>query len=132
MNTQSVLDRSSISLSVVCAVHCLALPVITVMVPALIGSVFAEESFHRWLAFMVLPLSLVALLMGCKHHMRIGVVILGLSGLLVLIVTAAFGHDLFGELGEKIVTVTGASLIAVAHYRNYKLCQKHHNCQSSN
>lgn len=132
MIIQTVLDKSSISLSVACAVHCLALPIITVMSPALMGSVFADESFHRWLAYVVLPISLVALFMGCRHHMRSGVVVLGAGGLLVLVLTALFGHDVLGELGEKIATVVGAGMIAVAHYRNYRLCQQHHDCGSAN
>jgi len=131
MNTQTVLDKSSISLSLVCAVHCLALPVITVMSPAPIGSAIAEESFHLWLAFVVLPISLVALFMGCRHHQHRGVVTLGLAGLLVLVFTALFGHDFLGEVGEKIATVVGAGMIAIAHYRNYRLCQQHHNCSGT-
>lgn len=130
MSPQTILDKSSISLSALCAVHCLALPIITVMSPALIGSAVAEESFHRWLAFVVLPISLVALFMGCRHHQQRGVVTLGVSGLLVLVCTAIFGHDLFGEVGEKIATVVGAGMIALAHFRNYRLCRQHHNCRS--
>lgn len=126
MIAQKILDKSSISLSVACAVHCLVLPVITVLSPALIGSVFADELFHRWLAFVVVPLSLVALFMGCRHHMRLGVILFGIAGLLVLVATALLGHDLFGEIGEKFATVVGASMIAVAHYRNYQLCKRHH------
>lgn len=131
MTTQTLLDKSSISLSLLCAVHCLALPIITVMSPALTGSVIADESFHRWLVLVVLPLSLVALFMGCKQHKGRVVLSLGISGLLLLVFTALFGHDVFGELGEKIATVVGAGMIAIAHYRNYRLCQQHHDCAST-
>ena len=131
MISQNILDKSSISISVACAVHCLMLPVITVMSPALIGSVLAEETFHRWLAFVVIPLSLVALFMGCRQHKRTQIVILGISGLAVLVFTALFGHDVFGELGEKMATVVGAAMIAVAHLRNYRACQRHHVCDGA-
>lgn len=131
MITQSTLDKSSISLSIACAVHCLALPVITVMSPALIGSAFADESFHRWLAFVVLPLSLVALFMGCRKHKHTGIVLLGLTGLVVLVLTALFGHDFLGEAGEKVATVLGAAMIALAHFRNYRLCKRHHACSDA-
>lgn len=131
MVVQNILDKSSISLSVACAVHCLALPVITVMSPALVGSVFADEVFHKWLAFVVIPLSLVALFMGCKSHKSRMVGFLGATGLLLLVFTALFGHDVMGETGEKIATVIGAGIIALAHFRNYKLCQQHHDCCDS-
>ncbi len=126
MNTQLVLDKGSIALSLACAVHCLALPVITVMAPALMGYAIGDESFHRWLAFAVLPLSVVALMMGCKQHRTVSVVTLGAIGLLTILLTALFGHDVLGEAGEKIATVFGASMIAITHYRNYRLCQQHH------
>ena len=130
MNTQVALDKGSIALSLACAVHCLALPVIIVMSPALIGYAIADESFHRWLAFAVLPLSVVALMMGCKKHRTNSVIALGVVGLITIFLTALFGHDVLGEAGEKIATVIGASMIAIAHYRNYRLCQQHHkhNC----
>ncbi len=130
MNTQLLLDKGSIALSVACGVHCLALPVITVMSPALIGYAIADEVFHQWLAFAVLPLSVVALTMGCRQHRRASVVLTGLAGLLIILLTVMFGHDVLGETGEKIATVIGASTIAIAHFRNYRLCQQQHECGS--
>lgn len=128
MNNQATLDKSAIAISVVCAVHCLALPIVTVMYPSLIGYFFAEESFHRWLSFVVLPLSVTALWMGCRHHKSVRVSTLGAAGLLVLVFAALFGHDVLGEAGEKVATVIGAGLIAIAHYLNFRLCLAHRNC----
>jgi len=128
MTTQTIFDKGAIALSVVCAVHCLALPVLAVMTPAIMGYFITDESFHRWLAFVVIPFSLIALTMGCRHHKNFTVAMLGVSGLLVLVFAAAFGHDLLGETGEKVATLFGAGLIAIAHYRNYRLCQQQRSC----
>lgn len=125
MTTQTICDKGAIALSLVCAVHCLALPVLAVMTPAIMGYFITDESFHRWLAFVVIPFSVFALTMGCRRHRRNAVVILGASGLLMLLFAAAFGHDILGEAGEKVATLIGAGLIALAHYRNYRLCQQH-------
>lgn len=92
------------------------------------GLFLAEEAFHQWLAIVVIPFSVFALYLGCKHHKRTQLLCLGLTGVGVLLVCAAFGHDLFGETGEKIVTVFGACIIAVAHVRNYLLCRDHRDC----
>lgn len=94
------------------------------MSPALIGYAIADEVFHQWLAFAVLPLSVVALSMGCKQHRSANVVLPGAIGLIAIVLTAMFGHDMLGETGEKIATVIGASMIALAHFRNYRLCQQ--------
>jgi len=124
MNTQAIFDKGAIALSLVCAVHCLALPVLAVMTPAIMGYFITDEAFHRWLAFVVIPISLFALTMGCRRHRSLMVVILGASGMAVLLFTALFGHDVLGEAGEKLATLIGAGLIAAAHYQNYRLCQQ--------
>jgi len=125
MTTQAIFDKGAIALSLACAVHCLALPVLAVMTPAVMGYFITDESFHRWLAFVVIPISLFALTMGCRRHKSMTVFAFGISGIVVLVFAAAFGHDVLGEAGEKVATLIGAGLIAVAHYRNYRLCQKH-------
>jgi len=123
MNTQTIFDTGAITLSLVCAVHCLALPVLAVMTPAFMGYFITDESFHRWLAFVVIPVSLFALTLGCRRHKTLLVVTLGASGIVVLLFAAVFGHDVPGENVEKVATLLGAGLIAIAHYYNYRLCQ---------
>ena len=41
-----VLDKSAISLSMVCVLHCIALPFLVIMVPQLTAYWFAGEDFH--------------------------------------------------------------------------------------
>ena len=117
------LDKSSVGLSTVCAVHCLLMPVAVVMLPSLAALPFADERFHILLVFFVLPLSIVALTMGCRKHRSWRVMAVGLSGLVLLVGAALVGHDLFGELMEKTATVVGAGLVALSHVMNYKKCR---------
>jgi len=123
------LDKRSISLSVACAVllcaaHCLALPMITVIGSAVLGTVFSNEVFHQWLAFVVLPSSLILLFVGFKQHKSGVALALGVYGLLILVFTALFGHRVFGETGENIAMVAGVCFIALAHYQKYIRCQQ--------
>ena len=118
------LDRVAITLSVICAVHCLLLPVLLVMVPALIGTAIGEESFHRWLLVGVVPVSLVALGLGCRHDQSLQRLSVGLTGLVIISIAAFHGHDLFGETGEKVATLVGASLIASSHIWNHRKCRQ--------
>lgn len=123
LNT-SYLDQSAIGLSLLCAAHCLLLPLLVVLVPSLAASAFAGESFHQWLVFAVVPTSLLALTLGCRQHRQKTVLVWGLSGLFFICLALVAGHDLLGDNGEKAVTLLGAALIAWGHYRNFQLCQK--------
>jgi hypothetical protein len=122
------IDKVAIGLSTACAVHCLLLPIILILLPALGTSVFGDEIFHQWLLIAVIPTSLIALTMGCRQHKNLSVMIFGLLGLTILIPTAFFGHELLGEAGEKIASVLGAAFIALGHIQNSSLCK---DCRST-
>ncbi|MBT3661812.1 MAG: MerC domain-containing protein [Rhodospirillaceae bacterium] len=118
-----LLDKFAVSTSAVCAIHCLCLPLFLSVVPALSATVLGQESFHEMLLWLVIPLSLVALSMGCRKHKSWLVLFLGLVGLGLLIVAATMGHDILGEGGERMATLMGAIAIAAGHIRNYTLCR---------
>ena len=117
------LDRLAIGGSALCAIHCLTLPILLSVFPALGTTLFGKESFHLLLLVLVIPLSLVALSIGCKQHKSWFVALMGVLGLGLLIFTAIYGHDTFGHEGERIATLFGACLIAFGHIRNYTLCR---------
>ena len=123
---QALTDKTAIGLSVVCAVHCLLLPVAVLLLPSVAAVSLDDEAFHRALLVAVLPASLVALTMGCRKHKRYRVYIGGAIGLTILGFTAYLGHDTFGEWGEKFMTIVGASVIAISHLKNHRLCQQLH------
>lgn len=125
---QSIADKTAISLSFICAIHCLLLPVALVLYPALAGLPLGDESFHRWLLMGVVPMSVVALFLGCRKHKRYHVIWKGGIGVGMLIVAAVLGHDVLGEMGEKLITVLAAGLIVIGHWQNHKLCQQKKNC----
>lgn len=118
-----LLDRTAIGLSVVCVLHCLALPLLLVLVPSLAALPFANEEFHLVLVLFVIPISVVALFIGCRRHRDRSVLAWGLSGVVVLVFAAVFGHDVLGEIGEKALTVVGAVMVAIGHVRNFRLCR---------
>ncbi len=117
-------DRAAIGLSLVCVIHCLLTPVAIAMIPALGATFLEDETFHYAVLFLVLPTSLFALTLGCRKHRRFDILVIGLSGLLVLFLVPILGEEVTGELGEKILTVAGATIIAYAHVRNFRLCRQ--------
>lgn len=128
ISTQAFTDKMAISLSLLCALHCLVSPLIIVMLPSLAALQFDGEAFHVWMVLAVIPTSVYALTMGCKQHKRYRLLGLGLFGLLFLLSAVLLGEDLISDFWEKALTVTGAATIALGHYRNYRLCQHQEFC----
>ena len=118
------LDKIAASTSAICAAHCLSLPLLLGVFPALGATFFGDESFHVWLLWLVIPLSLVALTLGCRTHKDVTVALMGLLGLALLISAAILGHDYLGEAGERALSLAGAVAIAAGHLRNYTLCRR--------
>ena len=124
-NWQSVSDKAAIGLSITCALHCLLVPAALVLMPSVASLALDDESFHIALLIAVIPASVVALTLGCRRHKRYRVIGMGGVGLVVLVVAAVAGHDLFDEWGEKGLTLLGALIVATSHVGNYRLCQSH-------
>lgn len=125
---QEITDKVSIGLSLLCAAHCLALPLILILLPSLTALQLEDETFHVWMLVAVFPTSIYALTVGCKRHKRYRLLALGVAGLTLLILAVLLGHEITGEYGEKALTVLGASLIAAGHFANFRLCQQHKDC----
>lgn len=128
--TQALTDKFSISLSILCAIHCLALPLLLVALPSLGALQLQNEAFHIWMLIAVIPISIYALTMGCKKHQRYRLFLWGFSGLTLMILAVLLNHELLGESGEKALTLLGAVFVVIAHWGNFKRCQQHKECQT--
>lgn len=131
--TQALTDRLAIGLSIACAIHCLALPVLLILLPSMTALQLNNEAFHLWMVAVVLPSSIYALSMGCKQHKRYQLFILGSIGLTLLVIALLLGEERIGETGEKLLTALGASCVAIGHWFNYRLCntKPHEDCACS-
>jgi hypothetical protein len=125
---QEFTDKFAISLSMLCAIHCLLLPLLLVALPSLGALQLQNEAFHFWMLAAVIPTSIYALTIGCKKHHRYRLLSWGISGLILMLLAVFFGHDIAGESGEKILTLLGAILVVIAHWGNFRRCRQHHNC----
>ena len=121
---QITLDKIAVYLSAICAVQCLALPIAMLFLPSLSVLPVSEELFHTLLLYLVIPVSIFAMVMGCKKHKSYNIIFYGALGLSILLVSAIYGHDLFGESGEIAATLVGASVLSFGHIKNQKLCKE--------
>lgn len=126
MTMRALSDKAAIGLSLLCTIHCLFSPLAATLLPAMILIPLEDEIFHQLMVLVVVPVSAFALLMGCKKHGRYQVLLTGCTGLLLLGAVAIFGHDLVGEMLEKMLTVVASIIIALGHVWNYHLCQHQH------
>ena len=124
---QKIMDRVAISASALCMLHCLVTPLLLVAIPIISSTIVADELFHKILVVFVMPVSFIALFIGCHRHRDRLVLVIGSLGLVSLVSIAFVGHDLFGEFGEKVGTVISGMILMLGHIRNYYLC-RHDKC----
>ncbi len=128
IHVQTTSDKAAISLSLLCTIHCLVLPIVVVLVPSVGALPLADEAFHLWMLIAVMPISAFALMMGCRKHKRYHLLLIGGLGLFTLGMAAFWAHDSLGETWEKTLTVAGALIIVLGHVWNYRLCQDQDSC----
>ena len=125
----TLVDRMAVSLSLLCLMHCLVMPLLLIALPSLAISVFASENVHLWLVYAVIPSSLFALGMGCRQHRRGLFLLIGLAGLSLLTLGILVEHIGWDHAFEQLFTAAGAILIALAHVLNFRACRKSANCE---
>ena len=124
------IDKISIGLSALCAVHCLVLPIVAGLLPALAAATASHSHFHVLMLVLVIPLSGLALGTGWLRH-RDGIILaLGLCGIGLLTIAVTVGHDLLGHEGERWATLAGSFILATGHYRNFRRCRPADGCHS--
>lgn len=114
-------DMLGMAASLLCMVHCLALPALLLLAPTMTAGLAHDDRTHYCLAMFVTMFCLLGILPGYMQHSQkkvLWMMILGLS--LVLLATFASALMLGESLEIPIITV-GNLLVVSAHYRNRKL-----------
>ena len=78
---QKIIDNLGITISSVCAIHCLLLPAIFLIAPY---SFLASHEFHEALIYFILPCALIAFVLGCRRHKDTKVAVMGTLGIILL------------------------------------------------
>ena len=120
---QATMDKVAIGFSVLCAIHCMILPVALTMIPILMVTPLGSENFHQLMIWLVLPTSSLAFTLGCRHHKDLGVIMLGCIGLMLIGLSAFWVVHAWDETGERVITILGGLVLAFAHFRNHRLCR---------
>jgi hypothetical protein len=123
---QARLDQLGVGLSLACAIHCMAFPLLVAVLP-LAGLGFLVEGPIEVLLVLASPgMAAGSLCWGFRLHRRWHVFVV-LSAALALIVA---GRVLVEEPYEIVLVVTGALLLAGCHLLNRHLCLTCHKCHT--
>ena len=121
---QEYSDKTAISLSALCLVHCLLVPSFLVFLSGYVSLSYNNEQIHYVILFIAIPVSLYALITGVRNHKSYRFLYLGLTGIISFILAVTLGAQMWGEVGEKVLTTVGALLVAISHFKNYRLCRE--------
>lgn len=120
----TVWDRVGMTLSSICAIHCLLTPFLILLVPAL-GSAFESEWVHLGLALLVVPVAFYAFWSGYQHHHRKYLLVMGLLGAAMIGAAAILPHDWVELFGFDMMTILGSIILVVSHILNRNACLCH-------
>lgn len=118
-------DAAGITASFLCVMHCVASPVIAMVVPVI---ALNEGTTHGVLALAVLSFGLLAFVPGYRLHGRLGLIGLGALGVLLIWGSALLPEAVANEALETVLTVAGGAIMVVAHLHNIRLCRACRHC----
>ena len=93
-------DGIAISLSFLCALHCLFVPSFVILAPSFLSLAFDNEFIHYLILVLAVPISVFALSIGYKAHKNLSMFVIGILGLSILLFALFYGNSVFGETGE--------------------------------
>ena len=123
MNMQLFTDKIAISLSTICVLHCLFMPSFLILSSWFVSFSLNNEFVHYSILFAAVPVSAYALMKGYLNHNKLSYFLFGIFGLTVLVL-AVLTTSIFGEIGEKSLTVLGSLFVIYAHYKNHQICKE--------
>lgn len=116
-------DMAGMAASLLCLVHCLAMPVVVFAFP-MMGSAHTHDGFHNAiLALIALPV-LIALIPGYMKHRDATALVSGCIGLGAFLAAVFIVSPLFGEGAEAVLAIISGVLLLFAHLRNFRHCQR--------
>lgn len=115
-------DLLGIALSLTCLVHCLALPLLLFLAPALGAWIDLPEWVHAAILMIALPAAVIAMNGGRQRHGRTTPALLAAAGIGLLAAGLAAHEGWLAlpdpETADRVLTSIGAATLAAAHLLN--------------
>ena len=121
-------DLAGRVLSATCLMHCLALPMLLLLAPAICHWIELPEWTHAAILLLALPAAYVAMRGGWHRHRRPAPIATAAVGLALLALGLAAHEGLLTaaapEATDRLLTSTGALMLAAAHVVNWRLAHR--------
>ena len=129
LNEKGILDYTGATVSWICAVHCLAMPLLITTLPLVGLSFLADETTEWVLIGLSIVVALISLLPAYfNQHHKIRIILIFASGIsLIMLSHLAFEDELLWNIP---LVLAGAFLITAAHFINRRLCRDCENCKN--
>ena len=124
-------DFLGIGLSMLCLIHCLALPFLIAFAPVLLRTLPGDDVTHRTLAVAIGFVGILAFRSGYRVHRRRWLLFVFVAGLLLVSVAAILGDAVLTSYGEAAITVCGGLMLVSAHLVNRSFCRSCAVCDSN-
>ena len=122
---QAYLDVYAASMCMLCLLHCIAIPIASILLPVL-GVLSENELIHQLLVLLAAPATLWLVCRATLSKQNLGFVIMALVGLGLLLL-AAFVEAVSRH--ETLLTLIGATLLGFAHVRRWLHLRRWHRSQ---
>lgn len=117
-------DFWGVVISSLCILHCLAIPIVIVIFPALSLKIFPQEDVtHAVLLAFILGVAGLAFVSGYRVHGNWRPVAWLVAGLALAVYATFFAHAQLGHTWEPIIAIVGSLCLVRAHYLNH-ICKK--------
>jgi hypothetical protein len=122
MSRQYVLDKTGMWTSTLCAIHCIVVPIIVSMSAFSSWAFLHDERIENAVLILSAIIAVTSLVPSfIKHHRRLLPILILLMGFSLIGLSR-----LVTEVHESIFASSGAALVAVSHFLNYRYCKKSH------
>ncbi|MFC4254160.1 MerC family mercury resistance protein [Altererythrobacter xixiisoli] len=113
-----MVEGAAVSASLLCLLHCIALPLLLLLLPGMLGLFAQSEAFHFAALALVIPSALAAFALGYRRHRKLLPPLLGVIGVASLVAALLPGQ---AEGAETLITVMGSALLVAGHALNWRL-----------
>lgn len=111
------IEGTAISASFLCLVHCLALPVLLLLLPGTLAAFAQSDKVHYWAFALIAPSAIAAFWLGYRRHASLRPALFGAAGL------ACLAAAILPHAPERIaiaLTVCGSLLLVSGHLINWR------------
>ena len=118
-------DKIGITVTSLCAIHCILLPVILPVLPLLGLSAVHNHAFEHIVLLITMVLGFITLFIGFhRYHRKLyPFYSLFLGGFIY------WQKGTWGAEYEHVILIIGATLVVLAHVMNMRLCKSCNSCE---